>query len=215
VARPEHVRPVEGAVAELARLAERYRLVAIVTGRRSEEVAALLDVPNLVHVGLYGFEDDAPEPVTAIVPRVEGAAAVVPEAWVEDKRVSIAVHYRQAPDPRTARSALLAALQPVATEFGLRLMEGKMVLEFVPSDRPMKGPAVERLARDHGLRAVLYAGDDVADAEAFRALDDLEADGVHAVRVAVRGEETPEALVQAADVVVDGPSGLVELLRAL
>ncbi|MCI0634386.1 MAG: trehalose-phosphatase [Actinobacteria bacterium] len=209
------MRPVDGAVEELARLTERYRLVAIVTGRRSEEVAALLDVPHLVHVGLYGFEDEAPELVTAIVPRVEAAAAVVPEAWVEDKRVSVAVHYRQAPDPRTARSVLLAALQPVATKSGLRLMEGKMVLELVPSDRPMKGSAVERLAREHGLRAVLYAGDDVADAEAFRALDDLAADGVHAVRVAVRGEETPEALVRAADVVVDGPSGLVELLRSL
>jgi trehalose 6-phosphate phosphatase len=215
VARPELVRPVDGAVEELARLAERYRLVAIVTGRRSEEVAALLEVPHLVYVGLYGFEGDAPELVTAIVPRVEAAATVVPEAWVEDKRVSIAVHYRQAPDPRAARSALLTALQPVATESGLRLVEGKMVLELVPSDRPMKGSAVERLAREHGLRAVLYAGDDLADAEAFRALDDLAGEGVQAVRVAVRGEETPGALVRAADVVVDGPSGLVELMRTL
>ncbi len=213
--RPELVRPVDGAAPELERLAERYRLVAIVTGRRSEEVVELLRVPHLVHVGLYGFEDDAPELVTAIVPRVEAAAAVVPEAWVEDKRVSFAVHYRQAADPRAARSALRAALQPVATESGLRLVEGKMVLELVPSDRPMKGSAVERLTREHDLRAVLYAGDDVADAEAFRALDGLEAEGVHVVRVAVRGEETPRALVQAADVVVEGPAGLVELLRTL
>ena len=215
MARPELVRPVDGAVEELARLAERYRLVAIVTGRRSEEVAALLEVPHLVHVGLYGFEGDAPELVTAIVPRVELAAALVPEAWVEDKRVSIAVHYRQAPDHRAARSALLAALQPVATESGLRLVEGKMVLELVPSDRPMKGSAVERLAREHDLRAVLYAGDDVADVEAFRALDDVATAGVHVLRVAVRGEETPEALVRAADVVVEGPAGLVDLLRTL
>ena len=209
------MRPVDGAREVLVRLAGRYRLVAIVTGRRSEEVRAFMDVPHLVHVGLYGLEDDAPDLVTAIVPRVESAAAIVPGAWVEDKRVSIAVHYRQAPDPLAARSALLAALQPVATVSGLRLVKGKMVLELVPSDRPLKGSAVERLAREHGLRAVLYAGDDVADAEAFGALDDLSAEGVHAVRVAVRGDETPEALVRAADVVVEGPAGLVELLRSL
>jgi hypothetical protein len=38
---------------------------------------------------------------------------------------------------------------------------------------------------------------------------------VAAVRVAVRGDETPSALLEAADVTVKGPSGLVELLRSL
>lgn len=176
---------------------------------------ALLPVPHLVIVGLYGFEEDAPELVTAIAPRFEAAARVVPEAWVEDKGVSLAVHYRQAPDPRTARTALLAALQPVATESGLQLVEGKMVLELVQAGRPMKGSAVERLAREHELEAMLYAGDDVADLEAFGALDHLTTAGVHVVRVAVRGEETPRALLQAADVVAEGPTGLAELLRTL
>jgi hypothetical protein len=35
------------------------------------------------------------------------------------------------------------------------------------------------------------------------------------VRVAVRGPETPRAMVEAADVVVEGPEGLVDLLRTL
>ena len=118
-----------------------------------------------------------------------GGGAEVPEAWVEDKGVSIAVHYRQAPDPASASAALLVALQPVATEAGLDLIEGKMVLELVPPDRPLKGGAVERLVGEHALEALLYAGDDHADLDAFAALDRLsasEAVGV-AVRVAVRG----------------------------
>ena len=217
VARPEHVRPVDGARDALIELAGRYRTVAIVTGRRSEEVAALLDVPHVTYVGLYGLEDGANELVTAIVPRVQTATAEVPQAWVEDKGVSVAVHYRQAPDPVSARSALLVALQPVATEAGLELIEGKMVLELVPPDRPLKGGAVERLAREHGLRALLYAGDDHADLDAFDALDRLIGSGDvrAAVRVAVRGPETPPALVNAADVVAEGPARLVELLRTL
>jgi trehalose-6-phosphatase len=68
------------------------------------------------------------------------------------------VHYRQAPDPVAARAALLVAPQPVATDGGLCLVEGKMVLELVPPDRPLKGGAVERLAGEHALQAVLYAG---------------------------------------------------------
>jgi hypothetical protein len=65
-------------------------------------VARLVDVRHLRYVGLYGTGDEAPELVMAIVPLVESAAAEVPEAWVEDKGASIAVHNRQAPDPVVA-----------------------------------------------------------------------------------------------------------------
>ena len=108
--------------------------------------------------------------------------------------VSIAVHYRQAPDPVAARAALLVALQPVATESGLEIIEGKMVIELVPPDRPMKGAAVERMAGEHGLEAVLYAGDDHADLDAFAGLDRLAASGLLAVRVAVRGARDARGL---------------------
>jgi trehalose 6-phosphate phosphatase len=215
VARPELARPVDGAREVLAALTGRYRIVGIVTGRRSEEAVALLAVPHVQVLGLYGLKGDEPELVTAVVPRAETAAAVVAEAWVEDKGASLAVHYRQAPDPVEARSRLLGALQPVATEAGLELIEGKMVLELVPPGRPMKGGAVERLVGRGALDAVLYAGDDVADLDAFAALDRLAARGVVAIKVAVRGPETPPELVETADVAVDGPPGLVELLRQL
>jgi trehalose 6-phosphate phosphatase len=215
VTRPDLARPVEGARDAIAGLPQRYRTVAIVTGRRSEEVAALLDVPHVMYVGLYGFEEETPELLTAFVPHDDTAAARVPGAWIEDKGGSIAVHYRQAPDTDTARAALMVALQPVATESGLEVIEGKMVIELVPRGRPMKGGALERIVGEHELQAVLYAGDDHADLDAFEALDRLAASGVQVVRVAVRGRETPRALVDAADVVVDGPAGFVELLRTL
>lgn len=206
---------MDGARETLADLARRYRVVAIVTGRGSDEVAALVDVPHVEYVGLYGFEEDAPELLTAVGPRTEEAAAVVPRAWVEDKGSSLAVHYRQATDPKAARAALLVALQPVATDSGLDLIEGKMVIELVPPGRPMKGAAVERLAGEHGLQAVLYAGDDHADLDAFATLERLAASGTVAIRVAVRGEETPPALIESADVVCSDPSELVRLLGSL
>src|SRR4029453_11083601 len=134
----EHARPVDGAREVLIELAGRFRTVAIVTGRRSEEGAAPLAPPPVTCVGLYGLEDGANELVTTIVPLVRTATAAIPEAWVEDKGVSVAVHYRQAPDPVSARGQLLVALQPVATEAGLELIEGKMVLELVPPERPVE-----------------------------------------------------------------------------
>lgn len=214
-ARPEDARPVEGAREALAALIGRYRVVAILTGRRSEEVAGLVDVPGLRYYGLYGMEEAAPELLTAVASLAEAAAAAVPGAWVEDKRASIAVHYRQATDPAGARVALVRSLREVASSAGLEVVQGKMVVELVPAGRPRKGGAVERVVGEHALRAALFAGDDEADLDAFVALDRLGSNGLLAVKVAVRGDETPPSLLESADVVVEGPEGLVELLRQL
>jgi trehalose-6-phosphatase len=79
----------------------------------------------------------------------------------------------------------------------------------------MKGAAVERLVGEHGLEAVLYAGDDHADLDAFDALERLASAGTVAIRVAVRGDETPPALIAAADIVCSDPDDLVRLLQRL
>jgi trehalose 6-phosphate phosphatase len=90
-----------------------------------------------------------------------------------------------------------------------------MVVELVPAGRPRKGGAVERLVGENHLSAALFAGDDMADLEAFRTLDSLAEKGLLALKVAVRGEETPQQLLDEATVVVEGPKGLVELLGQL
>jgi trehalose 6-phosphate phosphatase len=215
VARPELAGLVAGARDALVGLVARYPIVAIVSGRSADELAHLLDVDGITYQGLYGMEETATGITLALLPSVERAAALVPEAWVEYKGISVAVHYRAAPNPTAARAALVSALEPIAASAGLALMEGKMVLELVPADRPMKGGAVERLARERGLDAVLFAGDDVADIDAFEALDRLSDEDMLTLRVAVRGPETPAELVRRADIAVDGPGGLVEFLRIL
>jgi trehalose 6-phosphate phosphatase len=95
------------------------------------------------------------------------------------------------------------------------VIEGKQTVELVPEGVPLKGGVVRRLLSEHALRAALYAGDDSADLEAFTELGRARDDGVVVLRVAVRGTETPSELLDAADEIVDGPEGLVELLREL
>ena len=215
VARPELATPVPGVRDTLAALAGRYAVVAVVSGRSTKEVRSLVDVPGLRYAGHYGAETGGASLPPSARDEVTVVAERVPGAWVEDKGSSVAVHYRQAPDPPAARESLAEPLRLVAREHGLEAIEGKMVIELVPGDRPRKGSAVLRLARDSGATSVLYAGDDLADLEAFEALDDLQAGGVDTIKVAVRGEETWPELIDAADVVVDGPTALVELLRDL
>jgi trehalose 6-phosphate phosphatase len=62
---------------------------------------------------------------------------------------------------------------------------------------------------------VVVAGDDLGDLPAFAAAAQLAAAGGEALRVAVRSAEAPPALLAAADLVVDGPPGLLDLLRRL
>jgi trehalose 6-phosphate phosphatase len=218
---PEEARPVENAAGTLEELAMSFRVVAVVSGRRARRVRELLGA-DVRYFGLYGLEEDrksvgrkVPAVIEQLLAEVQRVANQVPGARVEHKGVQLAVHYRAATDPQKAAAALRERLGTLAEAHGLALLEGKRVLELAPWDGPTKGDVVRSLATEADLRYLLYAGDDVADLASFEALDRLTATGVAGVKVAVRSLETPEALLSAADVVVEGPSGLVTLLRSL
>lgn len=216
VARPELARLAPGAREVLAELRSRVDVLAIISGRPAEAVQERVPVPGLTIVGLYGLPADrGREQILASLEDVERAAAMIPGAWVEDKGVSLSVHYRAADDPSLARDVLLPGLSGIAARRGLSLLEGKMVIEVAAGEVPGKGAAVKSLALHHPLDGYLYAGDDRPDLDAFAALDELAQGGACTVKVAVRSEETPDELLSAADVVVDRPEGLVHLLSGI
>jgi trehalose 6-phosphate phosphatase len=103
----------------------------------------------------------------------------------------------------------------LAGDLGLDALPMRMALELRPPVPVDKGTVVEELAA--GRAAALVAGDDHGDLAGFAALDRLVATGRlgHAVRVAVRSDEAPVALLEAADHQVDGPAGLAALLGRL
>lgn len=194
---------------------DRFRVVAVVSGRRSEDLARLLRVDGLTFFGLYGMQEIAADLADAVAPLVERVADAVPGARVEHKVASLAVHYRQAADPVLARAALLPPLEEIAAANDLDVIEGKMVLELVPAEHPRKAGAVERILGEYQLEAALFAGDDIADLDAFQTLDEARGRGIETLKVAVRSAEAPVVLLERADLVVEGPAGLVELLRQL
>jgi trehalose 6-phosphate phosphatase len=217
VSRPELARHIAGAHTLLTELARRNELVAVVSGRPTAGLHALLDSAGIEMFGQYGIESDRAEGLGTEQLRdvVRRAAEEVEGAWVEDKGASLAVHYRAAADPVGAEARLRRSLERVGEEHGLILLPGKMVLELAPGDTPGKGAVVLRVARARGLTGCLFAGDDQADLAAFRALDELEAEGVVTVKVAVRSEETPAELLESADLIVERPSGLLAMLTRL
>ena len=213
--RPELARLATGTDAVLSRLVERYRVVAAISGRTQDQLERLVDVEGVRLIGSYGLR---PGSVPAdLISVVLAAADQVEGAWMETKGATIAVHYRATPDATSAGRELEQRMGEIADQAKMALLSGKHVVELVPAGFPLKEGAVERIIESDALRAALYAGDDIADLLAFEALDRAQADGrlEHVVKVAVHGAETPEDLVSAADIVVEGVSEMVDLLATL
>lgn len=224
VDRPEDAAPAAGAVAALVALAARVGRVALVTGRPAADVVALgglAGVRGLVVLGQYGAQrwEDGRLVSPAELPGVGRARAALPAlvgpegAHVEDKGLSLAVHTRRAPDPAGALARLGPRLRALAAQVGLEAHPGRLVVELRPPGHD-KAAALLELC-DPRPSAVLFAGDDVGDLAAFDAVDRLRAEGVPGLLVCSGSDEGPPELRERADVVVDGPAGVVQLLGAL
>ncbi|GAA4253168.1 trehalose-phosphatase [Dactylosporangium darangshiense] len=232
VADPGQSRPFPGMVAALGRLAELIGSVSIITGRPVEAVLRLGDLGDLAALehfaifGLYGMQrwdwesrSVVSEPVP---PGVAAARAELPALLdrphlrgvaVEDKAMSVAVHTRRADEPQAALEALREPLRELAGRHGLALEPGRMVLELRPPGVD-KGHALEAIVGRHRARSVAYFGDDLGDLAAFDAVERLREAGVAGLKVCSGSDEVPQ-LAARADLIVDGPPGVLEFLEGL
>jgi trehalose 6-phosphate phosphatase len=222
VSRPEDAVPADGAVEVLTVLAARVGRLALVTGRPAEvvvDLAGLANVPGLVVMGQYGVERWVDGVVTAAdpVPGLASARAELPRlveeagAELEDKGRSLVVHTRNAPPG--AQERLAEPVAELAGRTGLEVHSGRRVLELRPPGFDKHGALMA--VAEPVPSAVLFAGDDVGDGRAFDAVDELRAGGVPGLTVFSDSDEGPPSVRDRADVVGDGPAGVVAFLRDL
>ena len=210
VDRPEDAAPPPETRAELERLVERYAIVAVVSGRASQDVRERLGVEGVVCIGSHGLE---------LAPQADrwrrtlaafAADAPWPPEEIEVKGLAVAFHFRSREDEQQAVRELDQIAEAAACQ-GLMARYGRKVLEVLPPVGSHKGTAVRQLLEERGLQRALAAGDDTTDLDAFAALDGLEV----AVRVAVTSAESPPLLVESADIVVGSTVEFLGLLRGL
>ena len=96
---------------------------------------------------------------------------------IEDKRYSLSLHDRAAPDHDLARRAIAAQVATLAPR--PQLIDGKCVVNVLPPDAPTKGSALRELLAQLPAGCALYAGDDDTDEHVF----DLPRDLVLGVRI--------------------------------
>ncbi|MFI9047988.1 trehalose-phosphatase [Streptomyces sp. NPDC053427] len=235
---PEQARAHPGATAALGRLVPHLRAAAVITGRPAVVAVRLggfASVPGLDHLtvlGHYGAERweaatgtvhaPAPHPgiaaIQAELPGVLDASGVWRGTWVETAIETkggraIAVHTRRAADPQGAFDRLRGPLAALAERHGLIVEPGRFVLELRPPGMD-KGVALADWIHETGAATVLYAGDDLGDLAAFAAVEKLRSEGLTGVLVCSGSNEVTE-LAERADLVVDGPTGVIGLLGAL
>jgi trehalose 6-phosphate phosphatase len=194
--------------------------VVVVSGRPVTFLVAHL--PDAIDVvGLYGLEARR---AGVVVEHPEGArwrpvvdavaeaaqAELSTEVDVEHKGLSLTLHLRRHPEATAAAQVWATA---TGGSSGLVLRPAKHSIELHPPIEADKGTVVDELVG--GLTAAAYVGDDAGDLPAFGALDRFADAGGVALRVAVASEEAPPALLRAADLRVDGPEGVLALLRSM
>ena len=215
----------------LIEVAKRYGVVACVSGRRASDARRVVSLGSIAYLGSHGSEILRPG---SIAPEMDREL----QAWtrrvqnfarehyseqlrrlrvrLEDKEAIAALHWREVPDEEEAEAAIREVAE-AAEQAGFNAHWGRKVLEIRPPVRIDKGAGIVSLLRDTELAAAVYVGDDTTDLDAFRGLGELIEMGSlqTALRVGVSSDETPPALEEAADVMVDGTDGVRHLLRAL
>lgn len=220
----------ENSIAALARLGGVLGRVAIITGR---PVAQALDLggfvgreglERLIILGQYGAErwtatDGEPAPIDR--PEAIARLGEILPGWlsdhgadqvrVEDKGLAVAIHTRGLKSG--VLDALAGPLAELAAELDLFVEPGRQVIELRSSGVD-KGQALRSLVDETGARQVIFAGDDLGDLPAFDAVDELRRSGVDGLLICSASTEQ-DALVERADIVLDGPDAVATWLQEL
>jgi trehalose 6-phosphate phosphatase len=172
VARADDAR-VTAAVAErLCRLA-RIRPLGVVTGRAVDDVTRRLGFTPRFIVGNHGAEDADLAPAFDVAPLALVRARVLANAEelrmasivIEDKRYSLALHYRLATSAQQAVELIEAMLADLPS--ALRCYAGKCVVNVVVSAAPDKCDAITSLVERADCALAVFVGDDVNDEPVF------------------------------------------------
>lgn len=165
--------------------------LGIVSGRRLDDLRSRTRLPDHVyHAGLHGLEIEvdgrrtshpdlewAQQRLEGLADRLRNLLTQYPDAYIEDKGASVAVHARRLPvdvhESVYARADILAV--PWIAEGRVRRLEGNAVVEYLPNIYGHKGEATKWIIDDVETKLqrptwVAYLGDDITDEDAFRAI---------------------------------------------
>ena len=154
--------------------------LALISGRRIADLDRITAPERFAAAGLHGFErrnargdclrrtSPAAQKLSEVRRVLTQLASNHPQLLLEDKDYAVAIHYRQAPQPREVVESAIRSL-PELQDAGLRVQYGRMVAEITPSDAS-KAIALAEFMAEFPFKGKMpaYVGDDVTDESAFQ-----------------------------------------------
>ncbi len=174
IAQRHKVRPKQSTL-RLIRELQKRATVAVVTGRGISDIRPKLHFQPTYLVGNHGAEGlkglwkDAKRVKTVVAGWKREMSQVLvnePGLDLEDKRLSISIHYRHCADPQAGKRLLVRTANTLRPK--PRLVHGQMVVNLVWPKAPTKGTAVAALMKRTGFKHYFFMGDDYTDEDAFR-----------------------------------------------
>jgi trehalose 6-phosphate phosphatase len=145
---------------------------AVISGRSRVDVERRMSgLPLRNIIGNHGLEPGTQiasfeDQIAVIRPQLEACLEGCSGIDVEDKRYSLAVHYRRSRRKRDARSAIHHSVAKLTLP--MRVVPGKLVVNVIPQSAPHKGDALIRLRAQEKADTAIYVGDDVTDEDVFQ-----------------------------------------------
>jgi trehalose 6-phosphate phosphatase len=177
---PDKVRLTANARRALGRLVRHRSLqVTIVSGRRRATLSRHVRVPGVKLLGLYGWENRAgrhlPRGTARSLDLVRTELAELPHKLpgihLEDKGISVAVHFRGATSHVRHRACNYIRCSLARFQSQLRVLRGNDIWEVVPKQVSGKNIAIRKAIKDTGKASLrIYLGDDLTDEPAFALL---------------------------------------------
>jgi trehalose 6-phosphate phosphatase len=221
---PRRARPLAAASRALGELAG-HTTVAIISGRDLANLSVQCPVPGVLLLGSYGLEpwwrlspaEPMPNPrpsqqLLQLAFDLRVMTAGLPGVQVEAKSFGVAIHYRNAPEPRRVAPTVRRLGDRVAAERGLQVMRGKLVVELRPPRSGNKGGALALLLDHLAPRGCVFAGDDYGDLPAMRELKRRKNEMELAIAIGVLGADAQPELNEVADLCLEGPLAWAQLL---
>jgi len=153
----------------LARVAERYPS-AVISGRAQHDaMLSFSDISLCALIGNHGLEpwrnpDDYEVRVRRWRRLLEDRLGNLKGVVIEDKRLSLAIHYRASREKKVAVAAIREAVAGLSS---VRVISGKQVVNVLPYGAPHKGIALQRVRDQQGCDTALFVGDDETDEDVF------------------------------------------------
>jgi trehalose-phosphatase len=169
----------------LRKLAQRFPgRVGVLSGRPLEQVRRKVGIPGLLYAGTQGFEIQGPrtrwtrlvsprrikqfkELISDLHRQLKGVRGL----WIEDKKWTLCVHYRETRrDDRARVDSFLKTVRTSVRRAGFKTGEALQAMEIFSDTHWDKGQAAHWLTGRTRARRVFYAGDDATDESVFRVL---------------------------------------------